>query len=256
MSLLQVQQLSHAFGGLQAIRNFNLELQHNEIVGIIGPNGAGKTTVFNLLCGVYPIQQGDILLNGQSLRHLSANEITRTGMARTFQNIRLFKTLSVLDNIRIAMPGNYHLGTALLHGGRFQRQEQLLTEHAHALLTRFNLSHHAQQPAGSLPYGLQRRLEIARALATQPKVLLLDEPACGMNPHEAEELAGLIRQIQQEQTLAILLIDHQMPFVMSLCQHITVLNFGKTIATGDPNTIRNHAAVIQSYLGEAHADHF
>lgn len=256
MTLLQVQNLSHAFGGLQAISDFNLELKRNEIVGIIGPNGAGKTTIFNLLCGIYPLQQGDILLNSQSLRNFSANKITRAGIARTFQNIRLFKTLSVLDNVRIAMRGNYHLGVALWRGRKFRKQEQLLTEHGYELLTRFNLAHHAQQAAGSLPYGLQRRLEIARALATKPKMLLLDEPACGMNPHEAEELAGLIRHIQQEQALAVLLIDHQMPFVMSLCQHITVLNFGKTIATGDPDTIRNHAAVIQSYLGEAHADHF
>lgn len=254
MNTLSIQHLSHAFGGLQAISDFNLEINDNEIIGIIGPNGAGKTTIFNLLCGIYPVQQGDIFLAGQSLQYLSANEITRAGIARTFQNIRLFKTLSVLDNVRIAMRGNYHLGTALWRGQQFRQQERILSDHAYQLLARFNLGHHAQQQAGSLPYGLQRRLEIVRALATQPKVLLLDEPACGMNPNEAKELADLIRQIQQEQTLAILLIDHQMPFVMSLCQRITVLNFGKVIAEGDPETIRNSTVVIQSYLGEAYAD--
>ncbi len=249
MTLLAIQDLSHAFGGLHAIENFNLDINAGEIVGIIGPNGAGKTTVFNVLCGIYPVQQGKIYLNQQPLAGLSVFRITRCGIARTFQNIRLFKALSVLDNVRIAISGRYGVMSAMLRGVSFRQAEQLVIDEAYQLLQRLNLVQYADQRARELPYGLQRRLEVARALATRPKVLLLDEPACGMNPSEAHAMAQLIREIQQERNLAILLIDHQMPFVMGLCQRMLVLNFGKTIAMGEPQAIRENAMVIESYLG-------
>ncbi len=249
MSTLTVQDLSHTFSGLHAITHFNLSVNSGEIVGIIGPNGAGKTTLFNLLCGIYPIQQGSITLDQQLLNKLSTDQITRAGMGRTFQNIRLFKRLSVLDNIKIAMGGYYKLFPALIRKSSFQQQEQAIQVEANNLLQRFGLTQYIHSCAADLPYGLQRRLEIARALATNPKVLLLDEPACGMNPLEVQQLSLLIQEIHQERALAIILIDHQMRFVMGLCQRITVLNFGKTIASGDPEMIRNHPEVIQSYLG-------
>lgn len=249
MTTLVVQNLSHAFGGLQAVDGFNLQVDAGEIVGIIGPNGAGKTTVFNLLCGIYPVQQGNIYLEHQPITGLPIYLINRHGIARTFQNIRLFKALTVLDNVRIAMNSRYGLMGAMLQVASFRHTEQLMTEEVYQLLQRFGLKQYAMHRASELPYGLQRRLEIVRALATRPKVLLLDEPACGMNPSEAQAMAMLIREIQQEQNLAILVIDHQMPFVMALCQQIIVLNFGKTIAVGDPQSIREDAAVIESYLG-------
>lgn len=249
MSTLAVKNLSHAFGGLKAVTDFTIDIHSGEIVAIIGPNGAGKTTLFNLLCGIYPLQQGDIALDGQSLKGLPIHRITRMGIARTFQNIRLFKALTVLDNIRIAINSRYTLSSMLLQRISFREQEQSSLEEAYQLLTRFGLAHCSEQRANDLPYGLQRRLEIARALATHPKILLLDEPACGMNPTEAQEMASLIREVQVERALAVLLIDHQMPFVMSLCQRILVLNFGRTIAVGDPDSIRRHPEVIESYLG-------
>lgn len=249
MTTLVVQDLSHAFGGLQAVDRFNLHINAGEIVGIIGPNGAGKTTVFNVLCGIYPLQRGAISLDQQSLAGLPIFQITRFGIARTFQNIRLFKALTALDNVKIAMNSRYTLTSAMLRRSAFRQLEEAATEEALQLLQRFGLIHYAGHRASELPYGLQRRLEIARALATHPKILLLDEPACGMNPSEAQAMGKLILEIQQEQQLAILLIDHQMPFVMSLCQRILVLNFGKTIAEGDPRSIRENTAVIESYLG-------
>ncbi len=249
MSLLAVQDLSHAFSGLHAITHFNLGIHSGEIIGVIGPNGAGKTTLFNVLCGIYPIQQGVITLNHERLNGLTTDQITRAGIARTFQNIRLFKQLSVLNNIKIAIGGYYSLLPALMCLPSFKQQEELILDEAYHLLNRLGLAQFAQSCAADLPYGLQRRLEIARALACKPKVLLLDEPACGMNPYEAQQLSLLIQEIHQEKGLAIILIDHQMRFVMSLCQHIIVLNFGKIIAEGQPEMIRNHPEVIQSYLG-------
>ncbi|HVV68034.1 MAG TPA: ABC transporter ATP-binding protein [Gammaproteobacteria bacterium] len=250
MTVLAIKNLSHTFSGLHAITDFHLQVQSGEIAGVIGPNGAGKTTLFNVLCGVYPIQHGEISLDGKTLNGLTTEQITRAGIARTFQNIRLFKKLSVLDNIRIAVGScDYPLRSAMLRQSRFLQQEQTTLDMAYDLLARFGLTQYAQSYAENLPYGLQRRLEIARALAINPKVLLLDEPACGMNPQETVELSCLIKEIFQERALAILLIDHQMRFVMSLCQHITVLNFGKIIAEGDPEMIRKHPEVIQSYLG-------
>lgn len=250
MSALIMQNVSHHFGGLTAINDFNLEMQQ-EIIGLIGPNGAGKTTIFNLLCGVYPLQQGKISLGNLCLNGLSINQIARSGVARTFQNIRLFKKLTVLENIKIAIQSQYSLMGALTRQLSFRQAEHAVTQQAWELLQRFKLERYAESRASELPYGSQRLLEIARALATNPKILLLDEPACGMNASEARVMAELIQEIQAERSLAILLIDHQMHFVMSLCKRITVLNFGKTIAVGDPNYIRNHPEVIQSYLGAA-----
>jgi branched-chain amino acid transport system ATP-binding protein len=251
MNILSIQALSQDFGGLKAVDNFNLEIKTGEIKGIIGPNGAGKTTLFNLLCGIYPLQQGSVYLNQQKLNGLATAQITRLGIARTFQNIRLFKTLTVLENILIAVHSHYGLASALIRQKSFLNQEQAAIEQAQRLLNRFGLEPYAKHYATELPYGLQRRLEIARALATQPKVLLLDEPACGMNPKEAQALAKLILEIQQEQQLAILLIDHQMPFVMLLCHSLSVLNFGKTIATGTPAEVCQSQEVIEAYLGTA-----
>lgn len=250
-SLLTVQGVSHTFGGLQAIVDFNLSVGSGEIVGVIGPNGAGKTTLFNLLCGVYPVQCGAIQLDEHVLNGLSCSQIARLGIARTFQNIRLFPTLSVVENIKIAIAGYYNVAQALLRGSKFRREEQAITAQAHQLLEWADLTAYMHLRASELPYGLQRRLEIARALAMQPKVLLLDEPACGMNPAEVQQLIAMIRQLNQERALVIVLIDHQMHFVMNICQQISVLNFGKTIAVGSPEMIRNHDAVIASYLGTA-----
>jgi branched-chain amino acid transport system ATP-binding protein len=251
MNTLTISNVSHAFTGLQAVSNFSLEVNTGEIIGIIGPNGAGKTTVFNVLCGIYSLQHGTIHLDDKCLHGLPVYQIMRAGIARTFQTIRLFKALSVLDNVLIAIRNTYQISSALLKNKLFKQQEQEAMAKAFQLLQRFELARYMNNRACDLPYGFQRRLEIARALATQPKVVLLDEPACGMNPSEAKDLALLIREIQQEEKLAILLIDHQMPFVMSLCQRIFVLNFGKIIAMGDPDTICRNSAVIESYLGEA-----
>lgn len=249
MSSLTVQNLSHAFKGLKAITDFNLTIHSGEIVGVIGPNGAGKTTLFNLLCGIYRLQHGKIILDEQLLNGLSTDQITRAGIGRTFQNIRLFKKLSVLDNIKIAIGGYYGLISVFTRQSSFRKGEKVIFDEAYNLLQYFGLAQYAESRAADLPYGLQRRLEIARALATNPKVLLLDEPACGMNPQETKQLSLLIREIQQERALAIILIDHQMRFVMSLCQRIIVLNFGKIIAEGDQEMVRNHPEVIKSYLG-------
>lgn len=249
MDILTIENLSHSFSGIQAISECNLTVCSNQIMGIIGPNGAGKTTLFNILCGIYPAQKGNITLNQQRLNGLLPEQITKAGVARTFQNIRLFKHLSVLENVKTALNTHYSLFEALLHRPTFYQQESKITEEAYQLLQYLSLSKYINNLAGDLPYGLQRRLEIVRALALQPKVLLLDEPACGMNRQETQQLIGLIQQLCEERNLAILLIDHQMRFVMSLCENIMVLNFGKTIAKGDAETIKNHPAVIQSYLG-------
>ena len=250
MNELQLTDVSLAFGGLKAISDISLTVKSGDIKGIIGPNGAGKTTLFNVICGIYPIQQGSVTLNQQSLQGLGVDQITRLGLARTFQNIRLFRKLSVLENVKVAMNDRYGVSAALLRSRQFRQQETQSTEQAYYLLQRFDLDKYAQLPANDLPYGLQRRLEIARALATQPKILLLDELACGMNGSEVHQLIELIQKIQQEQALGVLLIDHQMTFVMSLCQHITVLNFGKIIAQGAPDAVRQNPAVIASYLGD------
>ncbi len=250
--LLQISNLTHYFGGLCAVSDFNLGLEQGELVGVIGPNGAGKTTVFNLITGVYHASKGSIQLNGVELVGKSANQVTALGIARTFQNIRLFKDLSVLDNVRIAQYAQvaYNPFEALLHLGRYNREEQRSIENGMQLLSVFKLAEFADETSKNLPYGQQRRLEIARALATHPRILLLDEPAAGMNPAEIEQLMELIRWVREEFKLTIILIEHQMRLVMGICERIKVLDFGATIAEGLPQEIQNNRRVLEAYLGE------
>lgn len=251
MPLLQTRNLSHHFNGLAAVTDFNLTLEPVELVGLIGPNGAGKTTIFNLMTGVYQAASGSITFLGNELIGKETCEIAALGLARTFQNIRLFKELTVLDNVRIAHYARtkYNPLEALLHLGRFQKEEAEIMAHSLTLLEFLGLVAHAAEPAKNLPYGLQRRLEIARALATRPSLLLLDEPAAGMNPQEVGGLMELIQLIRQEFKLTILLIEHQMPLVMNICERLLVLDFGVTIAAGEPRAIRENPRVQEVYLG-------
>ena len=239
-------------GAGKAVDNFNLMIGRNEIAGLIGPNGAGKTTVFNLLTNVYQPSRGSILLDGVPTAGKKTYQVNRMGVARTFQNIRLFKDLTVIDNVKVGLHQsmNYHLPEALLRLPSYWKQEKKTTDEAIELLNIFHMSDLAGKQAGSLPYGAQRRLEIIRALATRPKLLLLDEPAAGMNPSETAELMEVIRRIRDEFDIAILLIEHDMNLVMGICEGIAVLNFGRVIAKGTPDEIRNNPQVIEAYLGK------
>ncbi|MGD0231384.1 MAG: ABC transporter ATP-binding protein [Syntrophorhabdales bacterium] len=252
MALLEISGLTHRFGGLAALADFFLSLDKNELVGIIGPNGAGKTTVFNLITGIYRPTGGSIAVEGRELVGLSPNRITALGIARTFQNIRLFKDLSVLDNVRCAHYGQAAYGAlpALFRLPRCRRAEAHIIDRSMELLTLFHLDGHAEESSRSLPYGLQRRLEIARALATRPKLLLLDEPAAGMNPAEVTRLMELIQWVRKAFDVTILLIEHQMQLVMNICERLVVLDFGVTIAEGSPDDIRNDGQVLAAYLGK------
>ena len=253
MAVLQAHHLTHQFNGVAAVGDFNLTLEPQELVGIIGPNGAGKTTIFNLITGVYRATVGSITLAGAELVGKSPSQITVMGIARTFQNIRLFKELTVLDNVRVAhySRARYASLEALLHLGRFHQEEEEIIGHSLDLLAFLKLDSYADELAKNLPYGLQRRLEIARALATRPKLLLLDEPAAGMNPQEVAQLMKFIQWIREEFHLTILLIEHQMHLVMNICERLLVLDFGATIAVGKPREIQNNPRVREVYLGEA-----
>lgn len=244
--------LGVTFGGLKAVDDFNLMIGRTEIAGLIGPNGAGKTTVFNLLTKVYQPTHGTILLDGQDTHNMTTAQVNRAGIARTFQNIRLFKELSVIDNIKVGLHESmkYNLASSLIRLPNYWKEEKKCTERALELLDIFHMADLANVQAGSLPYGAQRRLEIMRALATSPKLLLLDEPAAGMNPSETAELTETIRRIRDEFNIAVLLIEHDMSLVMGICEGIAVLNFGRIIAKGTPDEIRNNPQVIEAYLGK------
>ena len=250
--ILEVKDLGIDFGGLTAVNDLDLEIYPNEIVGLIGPNGAGKTTVFNMLTKVYTPTRGTIKLNGVDTAKMSTIEVNEAGIARTFQNIRLFMNMSVLDNVLTDMhrDGEYSIFTSLFRLPKFYVQERMMKEKALQLLEIMDLKDDKDTLAGNLPYGAQRRLEIARALATNPKLLLLDEPAAGMNPQETEELMETIRFVRDHFKLAVLLIEHDMKLVMGICERITVLNFGTMLAQGNAEEIRNNKEVIKAYLGE------
>ena len=250
--VMETRHLGIEFGGLKAVDDFNLTIGKTEIAGLIGPNGAGKTTVFNLLTKVYEPTSGAVLINGQDLHGMSIVQASRLGIARTFQNIRLFDKMTVEENVRIGLHNQirYDMFTGILRLPRYWTQEKRQHQRAMELLDIFGMQDLADEIAGSLPYGAQRRLEIVRALATDPKLLLLDEPAAGMNPHETEELMENIAKIRDQFQIAILLIEHDMSLVMGVCEGICVLNFGKIIAKGTADEIQANPAVIEAYLGK------
>jgi len=251
MPLLEINELSHNFGGLRAVSDFSLEVEEGELVGLIGPNGAGKTTIFNLISGVFKVSRGTIEFLGEDITRWPSHRISSGGIARTFQNIRLFKELSVLDNVRLGgyARHDYTLLDAVGRRKNFHTEEERQRQRAYELLERFNLSPYADALARNLPYGEQRRVEMARALISGPRLLLLDEPAAGMNQSEAQELIRLILEIKKEFSLTIILIEHQMRVVLNLCQWVKVLDFGETIAAGPPQEIHHHPAVLEAYLG-------
>jgi len=249
--VLEIKGLTKVFGGLRAVSNFDITVQKGALDGLIGPNGAGKTTVFNMISGLYVPTEGEIALNGENTVGLEPFEITNLGIGRTFQNIRLFQNLTVLDNVRIAYHphAGYGLVDGLRRSGRFDGKEKELTERAQDFLAIFGLDRLQNEVAKNLPYGEQRRVEIARALASDPKLLLLDEPAAGMNPNEIGRLMEYIHFIRDRFNLTILLIEHQMRLVMNICEKLTVMDFGQVIARGTPEQIQDNPQVIEAYLG-------
>ncbi len=252
MGILEVRNLTKLFGGLKAVSDYSLNLNKGELIGIIGPNGAGKTTIFNLLTGVYPPTSGEILLEGKSIIGLRPDQIVQRGISRTFQNIRLFKELSVIQNVKIAhhLHTKYTFWDTILSTPSFLREEEELERQALEYLKIFDMDKDKDKIASSLPYGNQRKLEIARALASNPKILLLDEPAAGMNPNEVTELVKLIKMIRERFDLTIILIEHQMSLVMNICERIQVLDSGELIAEGIPEEIQSNQRVIEAYLGK------
>ncbi len=278
-AMLKAEKVSIQFGGLKALCDFQLEVRRGDLKGLIGPNGAGKTTAFNVLTGVYRPTAGEVFVGGNRVNGKKPHQINRLGLARTFQNIRLFKALTALDNVKVACLANTHplfsqarceakpLGRlfdaannyydwwrAILLSPGFQREERMLTERAERLLSVMGLLHRRDEEARHLPYGEQRRLEIARALGTNPKVLLLDEPAAGMNTREKADLMVLIRKLRDEFSIGILLIEHDMKLVMGICETITVLDHGEIIATGTPEEVRKDRRVIEAYLGDSYLE--
>ena len=250
--LLVAKDISISFGALKAVDKFNLEIKSGELIGLIGPNGAGKTTVFNILTGVYNASSGEYTLDGENVIKTSTSALVKKGLARTFQNIRLFKYLSVLDNVVAAY--NFRMKYGILSGmlrfPNFWREEKEAKEKAMALLKIFDLDKYAGMHAGNLPYGEQRKLEIARAMATEPKILLLDEPAAGMNPKETEDLMNTIKLIRDKFGIAVLLIEHDMKLVLGICERLVVLNYGQILASGDPKEVINNPQVVEAYLGK------
>ena len=251
-NVLEVKDLGIDFGGLTAVNNFDIQVGKTDIVGLIGPNGAGKTTVFNMLTKVYQPSRGTILINGVDTNKMDSIDVSKAGVARTFQNIRLFNNLSVEDNVKVGMHNKITYSTldSIFRTSKYYKQEKEMHEKALKLLNIFNLDSMADLPAKSLPYGAQRRLEITRALATDPCLLLLDEPAAGMNPVETKELMDTIRLIRDKFQIAVFLIEHDMKLVMGVCEKITVLNFGQVLMTGTPDEVKNNPEVIKAYLGD------
>ena len=252
MALLDVTNLGISFGGLRAVDNFEVHIQKGELYGLIGPNGAGKTTVFNMLTGVYKPTDGVIKLDDKNITGMKTTQINQEGIARTFQNIRLFSKLSVLDNVKAGLHNDYAYSTiaGIFRLPKYYRTEKAMDEKAMELLSVFDLDKEAELSAGNLPYGKQRKLEIARALATNPKLLLLDEPAAGMNPNETKELMETIQLIRKKFDMTILLIEHDMKLVSGICEKLTVLNFGRVLCQGDTKDVLNNPEVITAYLGE------
>ena len=252
MPLLQIENLTHFFGGLRAVSDFEVEIEKGEIVGLIGPNGAGKSTIFNLICGLYRPTEGKIVFNGSSIMGLPPHKVASRGVGRTFQNLRLFRNLTVLHNIKIAQYSriNYRLTDAFFRTKYYQGEEKEAEERAHELLDTLGISRYAQQLARNLPYGDQRRVEIARALALKPKLLLLDEPTAGMSPAEMIKAAELIEEVKEKFDLTIFLIEHRMRVVMGICERILAIDFGALIGQGTPVEIRNNPKVKKAYLGE------
>ena len=252
MSKLEAKGLCKAFGGVQAIQDFSFTVDDRQIVGIIGPNGAGKTTAFNLLTGVYPIDAGEVFLDGELISGLPQHEITQKGLARTFQNIRLFKGLSLIENVMTAADpySSYNLADVFMFSSRKRNREKEVRDMSRSFLELVGLSGLENEKPENLPYGLQRKLELARALASKPKVLLLDEPAAGLNPSEVQEFIQLVQRLHDQFDLSVLVIEHRMEVIMTLCANIYVLNFGKLLAHGTPAEIQNNRDVATAYIGE------